>query len=264
MPQDSADPESNRAGPMRFDDWPVQQFETWENWQVAHETPVETPGDQRVDDVEWLGFAGGASGGAILYDPQESAVYRAEVDEDDERVVVRDRESTDADDEFGGDVEELLADRLETIGDEHGWTWLSGFAREHLDDADAIGYRTPAGFDHEYSEFQQRNVLEDADPDVGFFGAHVFSDDFGREHTIERDFDVSVADDGESAAVHVAERSLLSEATEPVDRDDGAELVDEREYDLRVDVGDGPADRRAEQRLTEWHDEHLAPPVERP
>ncbi|WP_459191447.1 hypothetical protein [Halosimplex sp. J119] len=260
MPDPDHDAEPEPKTDPRFDNWPVRRYDAYDDLTVERETPGEE-GREQLEDVEWVGVSGGAGGNAVLYEPQQDTVHQGRYDPDENRVVV-------GDDERRVDEEESLGDHLVDIGEEHEWNWLSSFAQDHLEtpehdgDHPTSGHLLPPGFDHEYTEFQQRNVAASADVDAAFWGSHTFADETDRVHVLEREFGVRGDDVGDEVAVHVEERYLVAEEPREESRAGDADLVNEREYDLALDVDpteDGwvPA---TEDLLTRWHRSHLAPP----
>jgi|GEM_PF-1801879 len=259
MSDPDRDAEPERATDPRFDDWPVRRYD--EDLTVERETPADA-GDRQLDDVEWVGATvAGTGGAAYVYAPESETVHRGRYDPDADRVVVEDEGRAVGEDE-------TLGDHLVDIGDDHDWGWLSSFAREHMDTPDhdpddsTGGHLLPPGFDYEATEFQQRNLVDDADEDAAFFGSHTFADDTDRVHVLEREFAVTADEADDRADVHVEERYLVAAAPREEDRAGDADIVDEREYDLALDVD--PDERvwvnDAEGLLQEWHRRHLAPP----
>lgn len=245
---------------MRFDNWPVEGRGEYADWEVDR-APTDREDDTRSQIVEeyragmadegddWFGYVGQTDeGGPLIYAPHESSLYRGEVDEDDERIVLREEKRHDVEDESFGE-------HLERLGDEHDWQWLSSFAREHLTD-DA--YEEPS-FDHEASEFQQRNVLDDDPYDMSFYGAHTFADETDRVHTVERYFNVFVDDGGpDVTTVEVEEEYLVADEPTAERRAGDATIVDEneREIDLEVDVTEPGGEGYLSEELEQWHEEH--------
>ncbi|MFC7196047.1 hypothetical protein ACFQL4_17735 [Halosimplex aquaticum] len=229
----------------RFDDWPVRRYDAYDDLTVERETPEDEENEQ-LEDVEWVGVGGmGASGNAFFYASQEDTVHRGRYDPDNDRVVVEE-------DGRAVDEDESLGDHLVDIGEEHDWHWLSSFARDHLDtpehddDHPTSGHLLPPGFDHEYTEFQQRNLAESADVDAAFWGSHTFADETDRVHVLEREFGIRGDEVDDEVDVHVEERYLVAEEPREEDRAGDADLVEDREYDLALDVQ--PARRRGSTR----------------
>jgi len=261
MSDPDTDAEPERATDPRFDDWPVRRYEAYEQWPVERATPGRE--SEPVEDVRWIGFLGsGAGDGPLLYDPGEGTIHAGRIDEDRERIVVDDqteRRQVDA---------ESIGDHLVDVGEDHDWTWLSSFARDHLDtpahdpDDPTTGHRLPPGFDHEHTEFQRRNLTPSADEDAAFHGSHTFADDTERVHILEREFVVVGDETDGSVDAHVEERYLAAEEPRAESRAGDADLVDEQEYDLALDVD--PAETAwvadVEGSLKQWHRAHLAPP----
>lgn len=248
--------------------WPVVPFDDYEYWPVVRaadetdELDLEDVEPEPVEEVEWIGFRETESGGEpYLYAADSDAVYRGELDRDNERIMLRE-ERVDRE----VDSPESLGEHVEAIGEEHDWSWLSSFAREHLEDEDEPeDHYLPQGFEYVGSDFERRNVLDSADADLAFSASHTLSNEEGRVHVLERDF--SVFADGEtereSVRVEVDERYLVAEGTRAAERGGDAERVDEQSYDLAVDADtDGVAwENDVEDHLDTWHEAHLAPPV---
>ncbi|QLH79081.1 hypothetical protein HZS55_18050 [Halosimplex rubrum] len=254
-PDSNAEPES--ATDPRFDDWPVRRYDAAADLTVERATPDDD--GRQLDDVEWVGGTRAGSGGAAyVYAPESETLHRGRYDHENDRVVVDDETAVER---------ETLGDHLVDVGEDHGWGWLSSFAREHMDTPDhdpddpTAEHLLPPGFDHEATAFQRRNLVDDADEDAAFFGSHTFADDTDRVHVLEREFAVTAAASDDRADVHVEERYLVAEEPREEDRAGDADVVEEREYDLALDVD---RDERwihdAEGLLTEWHRRHLAPP----
>lgn len=248
-----------------YDDWPVAGRDEYDNWDVERATPREQDGTTEElaemyeaelidEEIEWIGFTGGhGSGSPLLYSPREFALYEGELDEESERVILREASRYDVD-------EESLGDHIEEIGEEHGWEWLSSFARKFLE-TDA--YERPA-FEHRTSEFQQRNVAE-ADPyDLAFFGSHTFADESGRIHSIERFFDAYLDDASDVIRVEITEEYLIAEEPAEERRAGDAEMVDENEREIDVHVDTEAFGRESElaDRLERWHSERAGWPRE--
>ncbi|WP_436929634.1 hypothetical protein [Halosimplex halobium] len=264
MSDPDRDAEAERATNVRFDNWPVRRYDAYEV-SDERETPATEEGEpERMDDVEWIGMApsGAGSDSAYIYEPENDTVHEGRFDRESGRVVLdEDGERRELDEE------ETLGDHLVDIAEGHDWGWLSSFAREHMDTPDhdpddpTAGHHLPPGFDHEATEFQRRNLVDDADEDAAFFGSHTFADDTDRVHVLEREFGVT-AEGADGAEVHVEERYLVAEEPREEDRAGNADLVEEREYNLGLDVDpdEGTWVNDAEGLLREWHRRHLAPP----
>lgn len=242
---------------IRFDDWPVAGRGEYADWDVERATPRQQGGtteglageneaELTGEDVEWIGFAGDrGSGRPLLYSPREYALYEGELDEEDERVLLREANRRDVD-------EGSLGERIEEIGEEHGWAWLSSFARDHLDGDEA----DRPDFERRDTEFHRRNVAETDPYDLAFFGSHTFADESGRIHSIERFFDVYL-DDGASdlTRVEVKEEYLVAEEPTEERRAGDAEMIaeNEREIDMDVDAEEFGGERVLATPLEEWH-----------
>lgn len=266
----SATDRTARRRSLEYDNWPVRRYDEYESWPVERESPDGQ--SVRSEEIEWVGtFA--PSGGAYLYSANDEAIYEGRIDVANERIVV-DEEAVERD--VGDDS---LTDRIAEIGDERDWDWLSSFARDRLDadggdtaheGADAAEYHTPEEFDHHDTRFQRRNLPRSADAEVVFFGSHTYADDTGRVHVLEREFDVDLpdatADETVSARVSVTEEYLVAADDSPENREGDAELVDDREYEIAVEVGpDAPSRQaRVEGYLREWHAERPGTPVDHP
>ena len=260
MPDPDTDVESDRVPDPRFDNWPVRRYDAYEEWPVERSTPAGEP--ERVESVEWVGFAGTSADSPLVYDTSAGVVHEARLDDERERVVLdEDSARHDVDDDS-------VADSLAALGDEHGWTWLSSFAREHLgadpdQDRDAASnYRIPDSLDHRYSEFQRSNVTPEDDHSAAFFGSHTFADETDRVHVLEREFAVEEGGSDDQASVHVDERYLVAEEPNAESRAGDAEIVDERAYDLSLDAAvERGRGGDAETELRTWHEAHLATPA---
>lgn len=216
--------------------------------------PFVINGEER-EELEWVGVAPGANYGVPqAYDPEEQAVYKGEVDEEAEHIRI---------DEEGKrhlDEDETLGDHVESMAEEHGWTWLSEFAHDHLETTEH-----EAGLHVIHSEFNKRNVSDDADYDLGYFGSFTFRDDDGRVHTLERQFNV-YHDDGDRTGTGqpravLKETLLTAEAPDEERRAGDAELDAEDSREVRLDIEPGAGDAAIQTAVKEWHEAHPEPTV---
>ena len=256
-PTRNTDSESDK----RFDNWPVQGHERYADWDVQRSTPRDEGGTreqiaeeyeaERADEeLEWIGYVGQpGAGDSFLYAPHESALYEGELDDEEERVILREASRREVE-------EDSLGEHIEEFGEEHGWHWLSSFAREYLEDDD----HGQSSFEHRDSEFQQRNVAPDDPYDMAFYGSHTFDDASGRVHTLDRFFNVYLDDDGSDVTtVEVDEEYLIAEAPDEGRRAGDADRVDEntRELDVDVDTDEFGGEGELAERLEQWHEEHV-------
>ncbi|WP_225333286.1 hypothetical protein [Halomicrobium urmianum] len=227
--------------------------QTPEDEETTHyrDYPIVYQG-QRRDDFEWIGVGGGAGfGNPRVYDPDDHAVYRAEVDEDAGHATVDEAERRDLDEN------ETLGDAVAEFGEEHGWTWLSDFAHDHMDTSDHPGTNV---IDR---EFQRRNLAESADADVGFFGSYTYRDDDGRVHTLEREFEVHTDESrrtqtGQPVAV-VEEAYLTAEEPNEESRAGDAELESRTRREVPVDVDPDAGVAEIAAFCEEWHEANPEP-----
>lgn len=252
MPDPDHDAEPERRTDPRFDAWPIEQYDAYTRWPVERATPDE--GEARRDDsLEWVGvFHSGETPSPYLYDPEERTLVEGRVDEERERVVVEDDH-----DRRELDEEESLGEHLEDIGEDHGWTWLSSFAREYLEDDESVDRsRWPT---YQHSSFDRKNLLEDSAPDLAFVGSHTFEDDRERTYVLEREFDAFL----ESEGARITVREDVREATgEKRDRQAGdADLTTQVAFELAVDVDtDHPSwEEKLEDAIEDWHMDHRGP-----
>jgi hypothetical protein len=265
MPDPDHDAEPERRTDPRYDHWPVERYDAYSNLPVERGTPREEGGTREElaeeyleerDDYEWVGFAGTGGNDAqpYVYDPQGSAVYAGEVDDLNERVVLREASERAVDDE------ESLGEHIEEIGEEHDWQWLSSFAREYLEDEDhaeaVSGDRTVLELDE--STFQERAVPADSAADAAFQGSHTMRDGSGQVYVLDRRFEVETDASGR-ATVDVDEDYLVAEEPRSESRAGDAERVADREHSFRVEFdSDAPnPEARVEERLREWHERHV-------
>lgn len=258
MPEPTRDTESDSD--IRFDNWPIEGRERYADWDVQRATPRDEGGTREEiaeeyeaeladEELEWIGFVGQPGvGDPLLYAPRESALYEGELDNEEERVLLRESSRREVEDES-------LGEHIEEFGEEHGWHWLSSFAREYLEDDE---YEEPS-FEHRGSEFQQRNVAPSDQYDLAFYGSHTFDDESGQVHTVDRFFNVYLDDDSTVGTVEVDEEYLIAEPPEEDRRKGDAELVDERtrDIDVDVDVEEPGGEGRLAERLEEWHEERV-------
>lgn len=278
MANPDSDADADRSTNPRYDDWPVERYAEYAEWPVERATPRDEGGtiDELADeyaeegervDVEMIGFGGSGAGRPVPYvlGPDGSTIFRGELDEANERVLIR--EAHDADEASS------LGARLESFGEDHDWAWLSSFARQHLQDEDrerevdaaeaasADASADPVELDRRNSEFDRRNLPADSPFDLGFYGSHTFADASGRVYMIERDFDVRTAGRGR-VTVEIDEDYLVAAADRPTERSGDADLIEERSptFDLDVD-GDAPNwETLVKEHLQEWHADHVGWP----
>lgn len=254
------DPNRETESDVRFDDWPAEDRSRYADWDVQRATPEDDDGTRERlvqeyragmadEEDDWFGYVGQTDeGGPLVYAPHESALYRGEVDEDEERVVLREENRHDVDDES-------IGEHLERLGEEHGWTWLSSFARDHLEGDQHEG----RSVEHRDSEFQRRNVLDDDPYDLSFYGAHTFTDETGRVHTIDRYFNVYLDETtADVTGVEVEEEYLVADDPAAERRAGDATVVEENERALDVDVvlDDAGDESYLSEELEQWHETH--------
>ena len=262
-----SDTDAERQTDPRYDNWPIEREGT-----VEREPPLDEDPEPEDREVEWIGFLGGPhdTAGPYLYEPHGPAIYRGDVDEDEERILVREESREEL------ESEESLGERLEEIGREHDWEWLSSFARKYLEDDDrepepetaergkpdrggvvSAEDDAPAGLVAEESEFGRRNVAENDSKDLAFTGSHTLVDDDGRVHLVERQFDVFVEDG--RARVEVNEDFLVGTGARATERGGDAELVAEREREFELSIGEDDPNwtNWLHGELLDWHEEHV-------
>ena len=210
---------------------------------------------EKTDDVRWIGIGEGSSMAAPwMYDENEGAMYPGEVDDEERIVRVNENERRDLDEN------ETLGDRVAEIGDDHGWHWLSEFAHENLETTDH-----DAHMDVIDAKFDRRNVADDADYDVGFFGSFTYRDDDGRVHTLEREFQVFTDEAHRTETdmpVAVVEETYLTAEEPMADRRAGdAELENQTSRELPIEIDPDAADELVaiHEFCEEWHESHPEP-----
>lgn len=267
---DEAREPPERIGP-RYDNWPVERYDTYADWPVERATPGDDDDDTveelekeyeqdfHQDKVDWLGITGSGTpeGGPSVYAGVGSAIHTGRIDEANERVVLEAEANREVEDE------ESLGEHIEEIGEEHGWQWLSSFAREHLGADDPEDALADDAFRRRDSEFDRRNLAESDDADLGFFASHTLVDGTGQVYIIDRRFDVTTR----AAGVAVAVEGEYLVAREPAEeeRAGDTDLVAERsyEFDLSTDTDDPGWEAEVETYLMEWHADHVGwPPSE--
>jgi len=268
MPDPDRDAESESRTDPRFDNWPIDRYDAYASWPVERATPgdhdaaedvaAEYAKEEDVEGLEWIGFTSGGApaGGPYLYQSKESAIYRGDIDDENKRVILRERDRRDV------ESEDSLAEHIEEIGEEHGWSWLSSFAREFVED-DTHPEQSTGEFEHRDTEFSQRNVSESAEYDLSFTGSHTFADESNRVHIIDRTFDVYLDENGagsERVTVEVGDHYLLAEAPLEESRAGDADLINERQYELYYDIDTDEVgwERTLETALEEWHSSHVS------
>lgn len=260
MPDPDHDTQSERRPDPRFDNWPVERPGGATDQAGETATPRDEGGTRERladanedEDLEWLGVAGtGAQGGTpFVYDRSDPGVYEGEFDDEESRVVVRETADRDV------ESHESLGEHIEDIGEEHGWSWLSGFAREYLEGDRHEELTDDHELEHTDSAFQQRQLRDSSSADVGFSGSHTFTDAWDRVHVIDRRFTVF---DGESDAVRVDvdEYYLIAEEPREQERAGDADPIEEREYTIEreVDPNTPNWESAVEADLQEWHAAH--------
>lgn len=273
MPDPDRDPERDRRTAPQYDNWPVERYDAYTEWPIERATPRDEGGtlaevaeeyeqERDEEDVEWLGFVGAGTQGATPYllGPGRSTIYRGEIDEAGERIVLREEGARAV--ESG----ESLGERIEEIGEEHGWAWLSSFARTYLQDDEPGDALTGAadGLEVRESEFMQRNLPASATADLGFSGSHTLVDASGQVYVIEREFTATTTD-GSQVAIDIDEEYLIAEEPAENRRAGDAEIVEERQYSLEreVDTDTDGWKTTVETLLHEWHTHHVGwPPSE--
>lgn len=239
----------------RFDNWPAEYYDAYSDWPVEREVPDEDTVKREEIDADWVGYAGKWSVAAsepLFYDHDRNVVMEGEIDEENERIVVReDHERRDV-----GDAS--LGERIEEFSEEHGWTWLASFAREHLEgEGDVETVPEP-----EHSEFNRRNLLDSAEQDLSYVASHTFRDAGDTVFTLERDFDVYLDDgDADSARVTVDEEVLVAERPRAEERAGDADILQENEYgfEVTVDPEDPTPEATVEGELKDWHAANVTP-----
>lgn len=251
----------------RYDSWPVERYDAYADWPVERATPRDEGGtleevaeeyqERDDEDAEWLGFVGDGAevAGPYVYTPGGSAIYEGDIDEDDERIVLRDESRREV------ESEESLGEHIEEIGDEHGWRWLSSFAREYLEDDEDASAESVDALELRDSEFDRRNLTGSASYDLGFFGSHTLVDASGRVYVIERRFNVNAAETNRTA-VEVEESCLAAEEAAEKRRAGDAELVEKRQhgFDIEADTDAGDWEAEVEAYLKKWHAAHVGWP----
>lgn len=220
----------------------------YDNW------PVEGKSQR---DLKWLGFVGGtgAQGAPALYEPHRNTIYQGTIDEKNERIVPNpETERRVSDNETIGEV-------LQDIADSHGWQSLSNFAAEHLgSDEDEQEIDTDREEVLPRTTFHQRNVAISADHQIGFFGSTTYEDEEGVQ-TIEHEFHVytqtSHREDSKPTA-EIEEDRLVTETVEEAMQGTDAELVEEDNYEIVLDIDPELQGRREEavieEYCEEWHE----------
>lgn len=270
MPDPDPDPDAARQTNPRYDNWPVERYDAYADWPVERATPREEGGtleevaeeyqaEHDDDDVEWIGFVDTGTQGMTPYllGAGGSIIYEGEIDEAEERIVLREEGAREV------ESEDSIADHIEEIGEEHGWTWLSSFARTHLQDDEDTPTGADEGLELRDSEFMQHNLPASSTAEMAFTGSHTLADASGQVYVIERDFTVTSLE-GDRATVDVDEEYVVTEGAEEDRRAGDAEIVDERQYRFEREL-DPDVDREvaAEKYLQEWHSRHVGwPPSE--
>jgi len=257
-PDGNANPEA-RTDP-RHDAWPVGGGEAYADWPVERATPGDDDAAEAIaeeyaenSDMEWLGFTGGGRvGSAYLYAPAESTIYEGEINEENKRVILREHSRREV------ESEDSLGEHIRAIGEEHGWSWLATFGREHLEDDERPEWASTLELQN--TDFTERNVLNDASYDLSFTGTHTLVDASGRVHIIDRQFNVHLdgRDGGDGPAVEVDEDYLFAEEPRSADRAGDAELIDQDQFDLdlHVDTDEIGAESNVKETLQKWHQNH--------
>lgn len=219
-----------------------------EGYPIIHE-------NERRSDLEWIGLGASSGAGAPrVYDPENDTIFEARFDEDEEEVHVDESETRQLEDD------ETIGDYVAEVGDDLGWTWLSGFAHDHLE---TTGH--DAHMDVIDATFDRRNVATDADYDVGFLGSFTYRDDDGRVHTLEREFDVYTDEAYRTQAdqpVAVVEERYLTAQDPNAESRAGDAVMDaktRREIAVDADPDTGAELATIDEFCREWHEAHPEP-----
>ena len=211
--------------------------------------------DERRGDLEWIGLGANAGAGAPrVYDPGNDTVFGGSFDEAEGRVHLDESDRRQLEDD------ETIGDYVAEVSAEHGWTWLSEFAHDHLE---TTGH--DAHMDVIDATFDRRNVAEDADYDLGFSGSFTYRDDDGRVHTLERKFDVYTDEahrtEADQPIAVVDERYLTAEEPNAESRAGDATLESENRREVAVDVDPDTGAELAtiDEFCREWHEAHPEP-----
>ncbi|MFB6138516.1 MAG: hypothetical protein ABEJ42_09320 [Halobacteriaceae archaeon] len=106
---------SNRSTPDRtpadYTDWPIRNM--------------------KPEQYEWVGVPETSDGKLMVWETETKRLIEVEPDRTDQ---VLDRVPDSGTELVEG---EGLGERLESLADEHGWDWLSAFAREHLESGES-------------------------------------------------------------------------------------------------------------------------------
>lgn len=261
MPDPDHDTEPERRTDPRFDNWPVERGQGYED-QASERPESRDEGSTRErlaetsaheGDLEWIGIAGtGAQGGTpYIYDHGDPGIYEGEFDVEESRVVIREESRREA------DSQDSLGEHIEAIGEDHGWSWLSGFAREYLEDDRHEELTEEDSLEHTDSAFTERQLPDSSDADVSFNASHSFRDAWDRVHVIDRRFTVTDTD-SDTARVDVEEYYLIADEPRAEERGGDADAVEEREYTFELDVDPKTPNWSAavETDLKEWHATH--------
>lgn len=261
MSQDSPDtadqnPQRNERESIRFDGWPIEGHDDSDG---ANPSYVGMAGP--------VGDVGAGSSTAVMYDEEENTIFEATVDEERQRLVPEsgtERELTAAtSDDDGGDP---FGEALEDLGDRLHWDSLSEFARERLQDTDAVDAHTESegeGIDPEAVTFTRSNVAANADIDMECTGSFTYRRDDDQVFVVERDFEITFDDPDapKTAHVDVLERLLRAEEPQEERRAGDAEPLEENALSFTIDLDADTRDRRVEtvveEYCEEWHESNV-------
>lgn len=271
MSQDSSD--TADRNPQRTETEPKTKSESlrFDGW------PIEGHDDSGGANTSYVGMAGpigdGGAGSptAVMYDEEENTIFEATVDEERQRLVPEsgtERELTAATSD--GDGGDPFGEALEELGDRLDWDSLSEFARERVQDTDAVDARIESkserereGIDPEAVTFTRSNVAPTADIDMECTGSFTYRRDDDQVFVVERDFEITFDDSDapETAFVDVLERLLRAEEPQEERRAGDAEPLEENALSFTIDLDADARNRRVEtvveEYCEEWHESNV-------
>ena len=261
MADPDRDTEAERRTDPEYDNWPIENYDAWTNWPVEGSTPRDEGGtlEEVTEEGEvepehrWIGVVG--TGAAYVYDG--ASLHAGDVDQENERVRLREESRADL------DSDESLGEHIEEIGEELGWTWLSSFAREHLED-DQRQIHGSGGIELRDSEFNRRNVADSASYGQSFTGSHTFVDESEQVYIFDRQINVYEDRAGpDHVLVEVDEDYLVAEEPDEEMSQGDTDIVEERtrEFEVEIDTDHRHWENELEELVKEWHLTHLGWPT---
>lgn len=230
-----------------MDDWPVGDEPSEETkWIGLYDAPSEGVYTDRgtVDDQANAEEVEETDRLAVLFNSARQSVMQGRIDTEQRRIVPLDETERELNED------ETLGDIVRGIGERVGWISLSEFGRNADDSSENTD---------QYLEqtFQQKNVPASESFQLWFFGSYTLREEGDRKRTVEHEFHVYT-----DTAHRTEDGKPLAEVTEthlrPANGDGGAEILNEEQTELIVDIGLDLTGRDEENAIEtfckQWHE----------